>query len=292
MTRPFDRQAIMARRVKVIRKMIWIGQDFTAHMKKQNISAYAASIAFFFFLSLVPMLIMICTIIPYTPLTEENLVTAVTDLTPDRIDPLVESLIADVYDKSAGILSIAIFTTIWSAAKGVMALMTGLNVLNGVEEKRNYFLIRAVASLYTVVMLLVVILSLFIMVFGDQLVTLALHRIPQLEALASFAMNFRFIFVWAVLTLLFAAVYTYVPDVKMKFKEQIPGAIFAAVVWSVFSWGFSIYVTYGNSYGIYGSLSIIIIVLLWMYFCMYIIMIGAYMNRYFSPVNKVLVKHF
>jgi len=282
----------MERRVKVIRKVYLIGRDFAEQMKKQNISAYAASIAFFFFLSLVPMLIMICTIIPYTPLTEENLVTAVTDLTPDRIDPLAESLIADVYDKSAGILSIALLATIWSAAKGVMALMTGLNAVNGVEEKRNYFLVRAVASLYTVVMLVVVILSLFIMVFGDQLVTLALHRIPQLEAVVSFAMNFRFILVWAVLTLLFAAVYTYVPDVKMKFKEQIPGAIFASVVWSIFSWGFSIYVTYGNSYGIYGSLSIIIIVLLWMYFCMYIIMIGAYMNCYFSPVNKALVRHF
>lgn len=276
----------------MVRKIYLIGMDFSEHMKKQNISAYAASIAFFFFLSLVPMLIMICTIIPYTPLTEENLVTAVTDLTPDRIDPLAESLIADVYDKSAGILSIALLATIWSAAKGVMALMTGLNAVNGVEEKRNYFLVRAVASLYTVVMLVVVILSLFLMVFGDQLVKLALHRIPQLEMVVSFAMNFRFILVWAVLTMLFAAIYTYVPDVKMKFKEQIPGAIFAAVVWSVFSWGFSIYVTYGNSYGIYGSLSIIIIVLLWMYFCMYIIMVGAYMNRYFSPVNKVLVKRF
>ncbi len=276
----------------MIRKIYLIGQDFAEQMKKQNISAYAASIAFFFFLSLVPMLIMICTIIPYTPLTEENLVTAVTDLTPDRIDPLAESLIADVYDKSAGILSVALFATVWSAAKGVMALMTGLNAVNGVEEKRNYFVVRAVASVYTVVMLIVVILSLFLMVFGDQLVKLALHRIPQLETIVSFAMNFRFILVWAVLTLLFAAIYTYVPDSKMKFKEQIPGAIFAAVVWSVFSWGFSIYVTYGNSYGIYGSLSIIIIVLLWMYFCMYIIMIGAYMNRYFSPVNKALVKHF
>ena len=102
----------------MIRKMYLIGQDFATHMKKQNISAYAASIAFFFFLSLVPMLILICTIIPYTPLTEDNLVTAVTDLTPDRIDPLAESLIADVYDKSAGILSIALFATIWSAAKG------------------------------------------------------------------------------------------------------------------------------------------------------------------------------
>ena len=46
---------------------------------------------------------------------------------------------------------------------------------------------------------------------------------------------------------------------------------------------------YGNSYGIYGSLSIIIIVLLWLYFCMYIIMVGAYLNRYFKPVNEVLV---
>lgn len=267
-------------------KLFLILRDFTAQMKKQNISTFAASIAFFFFLSVVPMLIMICTIIPFTPLTEENLVEAVTDLTPDQVDPLAESLIADVYDRSAGILSIAIIATIWSAAKGVMALMRGLNAVNGVEEERNYFLVRIIASFYTVVMLVVVILSLFVMVFGDQLVTLALHRLPQLQALVSFIMNFRFLFVWVVLTVLFAAIYAYVPDKKRSFKEQVPGAVFSAVAWSVFSWGFSIYVTYGNSYGIYGSLSIIIIVLLWMYICMYIILIGAYMNRYFEPVKK------
>ncbi len=264
--------------------------DFSAQMKKKDINTYAASIAFFFFLSVVPMLIMICTIIPYTPLTEENLVELVTDLLPDQIDPLAESLISEVYDKSAGILSIAIIATIWSAAKGVMALMRGLNVVNDVEEQRNYFLVRIIASFYTVVMLLVVILSLFVMVFGDQLVAVTLHRLPQLQTLVSFVMNFRFLFVWAVLSVLFAAVYAYVPDKKLVFKEQIPGAVFSAVVWSVFSWAFSYYLTYGNTYGIYGNLSIIIIVLLWMYFCMYIIMIGAYVNRYFESVNKKLVR--
>lgn len=273
-----------------MRKLYLILSDFSAQMKKQNISAYAASIAFFFFLSLVPMLMLICTIIPFTPLTEENLVTAVTDITPNRIDPLAESLIADVYDKSAGILSIAAIATVWSAAKGVMALMRGLNAVNGVEEERNYFVVRGIASFYTVVMLIVVILSLFLMVFGNQLVELALHRIPQLKRIVSFAMNFRFLFVWLILTMLFAVIYAYVPDVKLKFREQIPGALFSAVVWSVFSWGFSMYVNYSNTYGIYGSLSIIIIVLLWMYFCMYIIMIGAYLNRYFRPVNQALTK--
>ena len=232
------------------------------------------------------MLIMICTIIPYTPLTEENLVELVTDFLPDQIDPLAESLISEVYDKSAGILSVALVATVWSAAKGVMALMKGLNSVNRVVEKRNYFVLRIIASFYTLVMLVVVILSLFVMVFGDQLVTLALHRIPQLQRVVSFAMNFRFLFVWAVLSVLFAAVYAYVPDKKLAFKEQIPGAVFTAVVWSVFSWAFSYYLTYGNSYGIYGSLSIIIIVLLWMYFCMYIILIGACLNQYFGAVQR------
>ena len=271
------------------RNLIVILVDFSNKMKKQNISTFAASTAFFFFLSIVPMLIMICTIIPYTPLTEENLVEAVTDLTPDQVDGLAESLISDIYDKSAGVLSVALIATIWSASKGVMALMRGLNAINGVEEKRNYFVVRVIASFYTVVMLIVVILSLFLMVFGDQLVTLTLHRFPQLQQLVSFAMNFRFLLVWAVLSVLFAAVYAYVPDKKLEFREQIPGAVFSAVVWSVFSWAFSYYVTYGNTYGIYGSLSIIIIVLLWMYFCMYIIMIGAYLNRYFQPVNRALL---
>ena len=274
----------------MIRKLYLIGRDFSAQMKKQNISAYAASIAFFFFLSIVPMLMVICMVIPYTPLTEENLVQAVTDITPDRVDPVVEGLIADVYDKSAGILSVAVIATLWSAAKGVMALMQGLNAVNGVDEKRNYFVIRAGACLYTVVMLIVVILSLFINVFGNQLVNLALHRIPQLQRLVAFLMHFRFLVVWAVLTLLFATVYAFMPDDKLRFREQIPGATFAAVVWSVFSWGFSMYVDYSNSYGIYGSLAIIIIILLWMYFCMYIIMIGAYLNRYFRPVNQALVR--
>lgn len=265
----------------MLSKLFQMWGEFSSQMRKQNISSYAASIAFFFFLSIVPMLIMICTIIPYTPLTEEDLVEAVTDITPDVVDPLAESLISEVYDKSAGILSVAVLTIIWSAAKGVMALMRGLNAVNGVDEKRNYFMIRVIASFYTVIMLVVVILSLFIMVFGNQLVSLLLHRVPQLESVASFFMNFRFIVVWVVLTALFAAIYAYVPDDKLKFREQIPGAAFSAVVWSVFSWCFSMYLNYNNSYGIYGSLSIIIIVLLWMYFCMYIVMIGACLNRYF-----------
>lgn len=272
-----------------MRKLVLLVTTFQAHMKKQNISAYASSTAFFFFLSVVPMLILVCTILPYTPLTENNLVETANELMSEQIAPLAVQVIAEVYDKASGIMPFAIIATVWSAAKGVMALMRGLNAINSVEEKRNYFVIRGVASLYTIGMLIVVILSLFLNVFGRQIVNLALHRFPRLKDVVDFAMNFRFIVVWVILSLMFAAIYTYVPNVKLKFKEQLPGAMFSAIVWNIFSWCFSIYIGFGNSYGIYGSLSIIIIVLLWMYFCMYIILIGAYLNYYFRPVNEVLV---
>lgn len=271
-------------------KLCLIMRDFSTQMKKQNISAYAASTAFFLFLSLVPMLAVICMVIPYTPLTEENMLTAVADIVPATVAPLAESLISDVYEASAGALSVAVIAMIWSAGKGVMALMRGLNAVNGVQEKRNYLAVRGISSFYTVIMLVAVIISLFIMVFGNKLVDVALYKVPQLHIIWEFFMNFRFLASWVVLTLLFAAIYTYVPDKKLHFREQLTGAGFAAVVWSIFSWGFSIYVSYTASFTIYGSLAIIIIVMLWMYFCMYIILIGAYLNRYFRPINIVLVK--
>lgn len=269
-----------------MKKKITFLQDLSRQMKRQNISVYAASTAFFLFLSMVPMLIMICTIIPFTPLTEENLVMAVLELTPDIMDPVAENLIAEVYDKSAGVLSLAVIATIWSAGKGVLALMRGLNAINGVEEDRNYIFVRIVASFYTIVMLLVLVLSLFIMVFGNKLVEFALYRFPGLQDVVSFLMNFRFILVWIILTVLFCAIYAFVPNEKKKPGDQVPGATFSAVVWSVFSWGFSMYVERTESYSIYGSLALIVIVMVWLYFCMYIVLIGAWLNRYFQVQEK------
>lgn len=271
-----------------MRKLIKIGMNFSRKMSEKNISAYAASTAFFIFLSLVPMLMVICTMIPYTPLTEDNLTRAITELTPNQIDSMVTELIHDVYRRASSILPLAALVMIWTAAKGLLALMRGLNAINDVQEHRNYFVVRFVAAVYTVVMLIATVISLVIMVLGSKLVDVVLARIPQLEVLFSLIVNLRFIFSWVILTLLFAAVYTYVPSKKLRFREQIPGASFTAVVWSVFSWGFSIYLNLSGSFSIYGSLSLIIIAMIWMYFCMYIIMVGAYLNCFFNPVNKVL----
>ena len=269
-----------------MKEMIKMIREFHEQVRKQNINAFAASTAFFLFLSIVPMLLLICAIIPYTPLSQANLMKIITDLMPDVVDPLAKSLILEVYGTSIGILSIAAVTTLWSAGKGVLALIRGLNAVNEVEDTRNYFVIRMIASFYTVIILVILVLSLFLMVFGNQLMNLLLYRVPQIRGMIAFLMNFRFLAVWGVLMFLFAAVYAYVPDKKLRFKEQLPGASFSAVGWSIFSWGFSMYVSASGSFTIYGSLSIIVIVMIWLYFCMYILMIGAYINRYLGMKSQ------
>lgn len=256
--------------------------NFCREMSQHNINAFASSTAFFIFLSLIPMLIMLCTIIPFTPLTEENLVSVITDLTPSAFDPLVQKLITQVYDKSAGLLSIAAVFTIWSAGKGVLALIRGLNAVNDVKEKRNYFVLRCVACLYTILLLVIIVLSLLIIVFGNLLVNIIVSKIPQMEFFFEALLKFRFLMIWGVLTLLFTLMYSFMPCVKKKMKYQVPGAAFSSLSWSIFSWCFSIYVDHYSDINAYGSLSIIILIMLWLYFCMTILLIGAYINCYFE----------
>lgn len=273
----------------MFKRLLFIGYDFGKQMSRKNISAFAASTAFFLFLSLIPALMLLCAIIPYTPLTEANLMNAAKEISPDAMDALLTSIIADVYDKSIGIISVTAIATLWSAGKGVLALMRGLNAVNDVEENRNYLVLRMVACLYTVLMLVAILLSLLIMVFGNSLIKLIEGVIPQTSYLFDLLMHFRSPFVWVVLTIVMALIYAYVPGARLGFKMQLPGAVFAAVAWSVMTWAFSVYVDVFNGFNTYGNLTTIIILMLWLYATMYITLVGAYMNRYFKPAFQFFV---
>lgn len=275
----------------MFKRLLFIGYDFSKHMNKKNISAFAASTAFFLFLSLIPMLMLLCAVIPYTPLTEGNIMQAVTDIAPDTMDSLLINVIKDVYDKSIGIISITAIVTLWSAGKGMLALMRGLNEIYDVEENRNYVLLRTVASFYTILILVLMIVSLLIMVFGNVLVGIIENVIPQISYLFDMLFHFRLFFVWIVITVFIALIYAYVPSGKVTqgFKMQLPGAAFAAVGWSIVTWAFSVYVDKFNGFNTYGSLTTIIILMLWLYVCMYIVMVGAFMNRYFKPAFQFFV---
>ena len=273
----------------MFRRLLFIGYDFGKHMGRKNISAYAASTAFFIFLSLIPALMLLCSLLPYTPITEANLMTVAKDISPDAVNPLLVNVITEVYGQSAGIVSVTAIATLWSAGKGILALMRGLNAIHDVEEDRNYFVLRLMACLYTVLMLLAVILSLLVTVFGNTLINVIERSFPRSAYLFSMLLNFRTPFIWLVLTVVLALMYAYVPGTKQGFRMQLPGAGFAAVGWSVMTWAFSVYEDQFNGFTAYGNLTTIIILMLWLYAGMYVILAGAFMNRYFKPAFQFFI---
>ncbi len=272
--------------MRTIYRLYYILRDFNWQMTKKNISAFAASTAFFLFLSMIPLLMALCAILPFTTLTEANLINVVTKFTPDAMDALVVQIISDVYARTAGTITVFALVTIWSAAKAMLALIYGLNAVNDFEEKRNYIVLRAIACIYTVIILVAMLVALFVMVFGNVIVDILLRDIPPLHILVHFIMRFRFLVSWVILTFIFALIYAFVPSRKLRFKAQIPGAAFAAVLWSIASYAFSVYVDHYNGFGTYGSLTTVVILMLWFYMLMYILLIGAHINRYFGPVYK------
>lgn len=269
-------------------RLYYIARDFGWQMSKKNISSYAASMAFFLFLSMIPLLMALCAVLPYTTLTEDNLINAITRFTPNAMDGMVVSVVSDVYARSAGTITVFAIVAIWSAAKAMLAMIRGLNAVYDFEERRNYFVLRCIACIYTVIMLVAMVLALFVMVFGNVIVDILLTDIPPLHILIQFIMHFRFLFSWAVLTLAFGLIYAYIPSSKLKFKAQLPGAAFSAIMWSGASFAFAVYVDHYSGFGAYGSLTTVVIMMLWFYLLMYILLIGAHINRYFGPVYKFL----
>ena len=270
-----------------MRRKVWIiFNDFISNMSKKNISAYAASTAFFSFISTIPALVLVCYILPYTPLTQEDLLIAIKEILPDTVLPMISQVIAEIYKEHKVAISVSTVLLIWIAGKGMMALMQGLNAINDEEEKRNYFLIRIVASLYTLGMIVAILISLFLMVFGETIfeeLKGVLNLIPYVSIAFEILINFRSLVVIGVLTIIFTFIYWLVPHKKVKYKKQLPGALFAAVLWYAFSYVFSLYVDIFHAYSIYGSLTFVVIIMLWFYFCMYIILMGAQVNQYFLP---------
>lgn len=273
-----------------MKKIYGIFRDFSRQLTRDNISAFASGTAFFFFLSLMPTLIIICSLLPLTSLSEGNLITVVVKALPDFLDSIAVLMIQQMYNQSLKILPIAILVMLWSSSKGMLALMLGLNVVNGVTETRNYFLLRLEAAFYMVITVVSLLVSLTLSVFSESIMYTIISIVPNIENLLIILMRFRFLFVWVLLTIVFTITYTYVPNKKMKMRHQIPGAVFSAIGWSVFSFAFSIYVEGFQGMSIYGSLSTIIIMMFWLYCCLYILLIGANLNRYFKPLIKLVLR--
>ncbi|MCR5283688.1 MAG: YihY/virulence factor BrkB family protein [Lachnospiraceae bacterium] len=255
-----------------------VRRDFQKRIGEDHISAYASSTAFFTFLSLFPMILMILSILPYTPLQQETILVLLAKVFPDSMYHMIGAITTDLYGASRAMLPITLIVTLWSAAKGTLALTRGLNVIYEVTERRNYIILRLRACLYTVAMLAIILILLVGLVFAYKIRDILILQMPGFKFLFEFLVAVRFVFVLGFLTILFTTLYTYLPNRKNLFYLQIPGALFTACSWYFISWIFSVYVNAVNVINLYGSLSTVVVAMLWMYFIFHMVFVGGAVN--------------
>ncbi|WP_164525618.1 YihY/virulence factor BrkB family protein [Siminovitchia acidinfaciens] len=262
--------------------------DFTKEMRKRisdnDVTGFAAQLSYFFLLSLFPMLIFLFTLLPYTPLTQEDIFHLIKDFAPEETYTMIKRTISGIMDnRSSGLLSVGFIATLWAASKGMNALMKSLNRAYDVEEKRSFIVSRGLSIVLTIAMIFVFMLALLLPVFGKQLGLFIFSYLGLSDQFLKIWGAIRWILSPVILFLVFLAVYYLAPNIRIRCVTAIPGSIFASLGWIVVSLGFSFYVSnFGNYTAMYGSIGTIIIMMLWFYFSAIIIMVGGEINSYFS----------
>lgn len=263
--------------------MITLIMRFTKKIGRDRVRAHAAEAAFFIIMSVFPILMLLLTLLRYTTITSEQVIFTIEELTPFSISQELEPVVDGIFRQSVSLVPWTALVAVWTAGKGILGLSDGLNSIFQIEETKNYFVTRFRCACYTVVMVIALVISLVILVFGYSIETYLLKKIPLLTAYQDELTVLPTSVALLILLVLFTVLYTFLPNRRMPFFRQIPGAVFTAVSWGIFSYGFAIYLKYaGNMSVLYGSLTTLIVVMLWLYFCMYLLFIGAEINHYLT----------
>ena len=261
---------------KIFQKAATVSEDVT----KAHVGAYAAQSAYFFMLCMIPIILLLLTLVQYTPVTNADVMTAVMQVFPSSVDSLMISIVNQVYNQSMGIIPVTIIVALWSAGKGVLAMTSGLNCIYECPETRSYIFLRIRSTIYTVLFIIVILLLLVVSVFGNSLNIFISTHAEFLEPLADWMIDKRALITPVVLMGFSLLIYKFLPNRKDRFVKQLPGAVFAAIGWMVISWVFSVYVDIFQGFSsMYGSLTTIVLIMLWLYFCMYSILLGGEFNK-------------
>lgn len=265
--------------IKEIYKLIRL---FGKKIQDDHIPAYSAQAAFFIIISFFPFIMLIISIVKYLPITESSMLLLFSRLFPSGVSSMVVNTVNNIYRTNASmtLVSITAITTLWSAGKGFLAIMKGLNKVFSINETRGYLYLRVTSAFYTLIFAIMVIVTMILFVFGNRLYIWIEKKVPILADMALLIISVRTLIGLVTLVIFFILIFLFIPNRKTKVMKQFPGALISAAGWMGFSYAFSFYIdNFSNFSATYGSLTVIVLFMLWMYFLMYILFIGAQFNR-------------
>ena len=124
---------------------------------------------------------------------------------------------------------------------------------------------------------------------------LMVEKFTSISIITGGILKIRWFILIILMFFIFLMIYRFIPKHKMKLKTQIVGAFFSSLAWYINSWCFSLYIDVFQGFSnTYGSLTSIILIMMWVYVCMYIILLGGEINVLLhnkEKNNKINIKN-
>lgn len=257
-------------------------QKIFKSMREDHVSEFSAQCSYYTILSFIPFVILLITLIQYTHIDQQTLFNVISKIIPSSMNEFVLGIVKEVYSKSIGTISISIIFTLWSAGKGLFALTKGLHSvynING-EKQKSVIYLRLMSIIETIIFIVLIMIGLVLLVFGNSLKSIIQNHFGALENFNIFLQVLTEIGLIFATFIIFLLLYKFMPKHKVTLKSQIPGAVFGAIALNVISFVFSKYLDIFKGFSItYGSLTTLMLVMMWTYLCFYSLFLGAELNK-------------
>jgi membrane protein len=252
----------------------------------------SAKLSFYFFLSLFPLLICLFTLLGFLlksgPDLMEMLYNYLTAVVPDSASNLIDTTIHEIIHGSGALtVSFALLFTWWAACRGMVAIIDGLNIAYNVGESRYWWKKYMVASILTVVFLLITIAALLTLIYNGKLGVYLIAHLGFPVFISRLWKCLSWLILLAFVILGFNILYIFAPDVKHRqWRYLMPGTVVGVVLWLAVSFGFKIYLSVFSNFTVtYGSIGAVIILMMWFYLSGIAILVGGEVN---SAIEKTL----
>jgi len=268
--------------VRVVASRTW------KSMFADRLFGHAAELGFYFFFALFPTLFCASSILGLAARSADRIYDRLLDYLALVIPNSALSTILATFNETtaastSGKLTFGLVASIWSASVGISAIQDTLNDVYKIKDSRSFIGARLYAIGLTVLLTAIVTTGLSVLLGGTFAATLAYQRIhdPFLASIVAVAARLTgWALAAAMLTLSFAVLYHFAPDMKpRRWRWLSPGSAIGILGWLISSLGLRAYLYYFNSYSvIYGSLGAVIILLTWFYTSGLMLLVGAEIN--------------
>lgn len=259
--------------------------------RKYDIDQRASAVAYSLTLAAFPAIIFLFTLIPYIPIEhlDQQIMELLRENIPSGIYEDADQTIMDIISRPRkGVLSFGFIFAMIASTNGMMSLMRSFDMVYDDNDTRGFLKLRGIATLLTLLLILVLFLSVILLIVGDAVMNiLSDWNILRDTWLISLLNITRYLISFGSLMLTISMIYRFAPSHGRQFSFINAGAVISSVLILFATYGFSFYLSRFSSYNkLYGSIGTMIALMIWLYLLAFVIILGFEINAGINTATR------